>query len=335
MIIVRTPHRLSLLGGGSDYEQAYRKHGGAVLVSTINRYSYVSLRKLPPYFEHKTRVAWSKIELVNSNLDIEHPGIRGVLEYLNDLDSGLEIHYDSDIPARAGMGSSSSFIVGLLKAYWHLSNDDSPSPATLAKTAIRVEREYVGDTVGTQDQIAVAYGGINFVAIEKDGHFNVRNVGTQYEFDARRKELESRLLLVFTGFTRHASEIAKAQVAAMDEYESATRELAEMATVGAAILEDTNRPLSDLFKLIGESWQIKRRLSPLIVNDEINALDERLMMLGAEAVKLIGAGGGGYFLVCCKSAEERELIANALNDRITIPVKFSMNGSEMIFKNGD
>ena len=329
MIFVKTPYRLSLLGGTTDYPHWYEKHGGAVLVTTIDKNSYVTLRRLPPYFEHKTRVAWSKIEMVRQNLDIEHPGIRGVLQYLSDNDSGLEIHYDSDIPAKSGMGSSSAFIVGLLNAYWHLSNAMPPRALTLAKTAIRIEREYVGDCVGIQDQIAAAYGGVNRVIIDRAGGFEVKNMPM-----TRLGELESRLLLVFTGFTRHASEIAVQQMANIEDHQDRMMEMVMLAHRGAAILQDPSVPLERLFELIERSWEIKRALSPAVVTTEICRLESRIRSKGALAVKLIGAGGGGFFLVCCRPLDRARMQAE-LSDLITIPVKFSFAGSQVIFKNGD
>ena len=300
-----------------------------MLVSTIDKNSYVTLRRLPPYFPYKTRVVWTKTEMVNQNLDIDHPGIRGVLKYLADDDTGLEIHYDSDIPARSGMGSSSAFIVGLLNAYWHLSNDKPPKAFTLAKTAIRVEREYVGDVVGSQDQIATAFGGVLFVTIERNGEFTVRNMPM-----TRLAELESRLLLVFTGFTRHASDIAKAQMDTIDDHHDRLREMSALAVHGAEILQKPSAPLEGLFELIERSWEIKRALSPAVMTPEICKLEDRIRQAGSIAVKLIGAGGGGFFLACCK-AGGCDTIRDKLADLITIPVKFSFAGSQVIFKNGD
>lgn len=325
MIIVRTPYRLSLLGGASDYPEHYSKHGGACLVSTIAKYSYVSLRRLPPYFEHRTRVVWSKVELVRNNSEIKHPGINGVLRYLA-LDDGFEIHYDSDIPARAGMGSSSAFIVGLLNAVWAMSGEGRADPLALAKTAIRVEREFVGDTVGAQDQIATAYGGVNFVEIATDGSFDVTPL-TRF----RLEELENHLLLLFTGLTRHASEIVRQQMAEFKQHDSTLKEFAKQAAEGARVLCSA-QPIGHFFWLMQQAWVLKRRLARSVTSPAIDEMDKRITDAGALACKLVGAGGGGFFLVAVEP-ERRETFLEHFPGAIWFPVKFAHQGSEVIFHN--
>lgn len=327
MILVRSPFRLSFLGGSTDYPSWYEKHGGLCLVSSIQKYSYITLRRLPPYFEHRTRVAWSKVETVQSNFDIEHPGIRGVMEYLNIPDERLEIHYDSDIPARAGMGSSSALIVGLLNAHWALTGEGRCPPHTLAKAAIRVEREYVGDCVGAQDQISCAYGNVNLIRIEKDGEFYVQPVPP-----LRLKELEEHLLLLFTGFTRHASEVAKQQVAEMDQHEGVMEEMMTMARRAYVILADPSAPLREFFYLLNTAWLRKRGLSPAITDERIDAIYSRIMKTGATAAKLVGAGGGGFFLVAVEP-ERRERFLSEFEGWVWFPVRFAGEGSRVIFQN--
>lgn len=331
MIIVKTPFRLSLFGGGTDYPEWFSTHNGAVLVSTVDKYSYVSLRKLPPFFQYKSRVVWSKVEMVENALDIEHPGIRGVLAYLNDLQSGYEIHYDGDLPARAGMGSSSSFIVGLLNAYWSLSNTREADPEMLARTAITVERKYVGDTVGVQDQIAAAFGGLNLVSLFNGNEFIREPVSA-----LSAAKLERGLALVFTGFTRHAAELASAQVAEIHEHERALSRMAAQAYEANELLQAT-APAQDFdfkafFEMLNEAWELKRSLSPLISNPGIEAARADMFSYGAKAVKLIGAGGGGFFLVACwPEARERVMQYCRANGWISFPVHFSYTGSRVIF----
>ena len=325
MIIVRTPYRLSLLGGTSDYPEHFSKHGGACLVSTINKFSYVSLRKLPPYFGHLTRAVWSKVETVYNNLEIEHPGINGSLRYLGLDDLGLEIHYDSDIPARAGMGSSSAFIVGLLNGMWALNGEGRAPAQMLAKTAIRVEREYVGDCVGVQDQISTAYGGINLVEIERSGAFQLYST-----LRFRLAELESYLLLIFTNLTRHASDIARQQIIDFHQHESTLKRFAEQAREGARIL-CSSQPIEHFFWLLKEAWVLKRRLAA-VTNDHIDEMDRQITDAGALACKLVGAGGGGFFLVAV-SPEKRQDFLGHFPGAIWFPVQFHHGGSEVIFRN--
>lgn len=331
MIIVKTPFRLSLFGGGTDYPEWFTKHHGAVLVSTVDKYSYVTLRKLPPFFQYKSRVVWTKVEMVDNALDIEHPGIRGVLKYLNDLESGYEIHYDGDLPARAGMGSSSSFIVGLLHAYWALSNDRPADPEMLARTAITVERKYVGDIVGVQDQIAAAFGGLATVSLFPNNEFIRDPVNT-----LAAAKLERGLALVFTGFTRHAAELATAQIAEIPQH---SRELLRMAAqvYEASDLLNGTAPSQDFdfkvfFEMLNEAWELKRSLSPLISNPGIEAARHEMLACGAKAVKLIGAGGGGFFLVASWPDDRARVIEQCrANGWISFPVRFSYAGSRVIF----
>jgi D-glycero-alpha-D-manno-heptose-7-phosphate kinase len=330
MIISRTPHRVSFFGGGSDYPTWYRDHGGAVLVSAIDKHVYVTMRELPPFFEHKTRVVWSKVELVGSNLDIENPAVRGTLEYFNKPECGLEVHYQSDLPARSGMGSSSAFIVGLLNAHWGLTSHVKQLAAdqmSLAKTAVRIEQEYVGDTVGVQDQYASALGGINLLLINRDGVPIVRMCDPECG-----AELEKKLLLVFTGFSRHASEIAKAQVAEMGDHKAAMYEIMEQAIEGRRIL--TGRaPLSDFPQLLKRAWEIKKKFSSLITNQSLNYIVDGLLANGAGAAKIIGAGGGGFVLLWVIPSNRSGVIEWATSQRlIPVPFQFNYTGSEIILR---
>ena len=327
MLLVRTPFRMSFFGGSSDYEKWYSKHGGLCLASTINKYSYVSLRRLPPYFTYRSRVVWSKVEMVDSNLDIENPAIRGALDYLNLPDQGLEVHYDSDIPARAGMGSSSAFVVGLLNAWWALTAEGKCPARTLAKTAIRIEREFCKDTVGCQDQVSCAYGGVNLIRVWRDGDFSVQPVAPE-----RLAHLEEHLLLLFTGFTRHASEVAGRQVAEMENHETEMAELMKMAYEGFDILSDPRRSLRELFSLLNEAWYVKRELSSAITDQRIDDIHGKIIRAGATAAKLCGAGGGGFFLVAVEP-ERREDFLREFDGWVWFPVRFAHEGSRIIFQN--
>lgn len=347
MILSRTPLRVSLLGGGSDYPQWYSRHGGACLVSAIDKYCYVTLRYQPQFFNHISRVCWTKVELVSNNLDIQNPAVRGVLRYFNKSDIGFEIHHQGDLPARSGMGSSSSFIVGLLNAHWALTydpvlkvhgpdgkllmsyvdGDDRAEPMSLAKTAVRIERDYIGDTVGCQDQYAAALGGVNLLRIERDG--------TVHQFPCWAgvcNELQENLILIYLGTSRHASEIAKVQVAEMADHESEMIRLMEQAEAGYDVL--TRRaPLSDIPDLLNEAWTIKRRLSPVISNPEIDGVADGLRANGAQAVKLIGAGGAGFMLAYVKP-DDRSGLCQWASEKNLLPISFEFcyTGSEIIFR---
>ena len=341
MIVARTPYRVSFFGGGTDYPAWFSKHGGAVLVSAIDKYVYVTMRYQPQFFKHISRVCWSKVEVVSNNREIENPAIRGVMEYFNKLDVGFEIHHQGDLPARSGMGSSSSFIVGLLNAHWALTeargglhdlswNDlqrDMAHRISLAKTAIRIEREYVGDEVGVQDQYAAALGGVHLLQIDKDGEVYPHGL-----WRGAVDELNANLLLIFLGTTRHASEIAKAQVAEMGEHTSEMARMCEQAQDGYRMLTKQS-PMSDFPMLLNEAWRLKRKLSPVISNPEIERVRDGILANGAIGAKIIGAGGGGFVLVYVRPVDRHGLIEWAREEGLTpVPFKFDYTGSEILLR---
>ena len=307
-----------------------------MLTSTINRYVYASIRNLPPFFQHKTRVVWSKVELVSNNLDLENPAVRGMLEYFNKHDVGYEIHHQGDLPARSGMGSSSAFIVGLLNAHAALTGLRSSRAVShefaesLAKTAIRIEREFVGDTVGIQDQYASALGGVRLLEIDQAGEVYPRGC-----FIDKCDKLNDNLVLFFMGTTRHASEIAKAQVAEIGEHRDAMEQLREQAHHGYRILTG-GAPMGDCPLLLKEAWQIKRRLSPVISSSRIDRMVDGLLANGADAAKIIGAGGGGFVLTYCRTHNRDSLIEWAKwGGLIYVDFKFTYKGSEVIFDDSE
>lgn len=207
MIITRTPYRVSFFGGGTDYPAWSREHGGAVLATAIDKFCYITCRRLPPFFEHKHRIVYSVIESVSSNEEIQHPAVRATLQWAN-VTEGLEIHHDGDLPARSGLGSSSSFTVGLVHAV-HALRGEMTNTTQLAKAAIHIEQDILRENVGSQDQILAAYGGLNYIRFRPDGTFDVAPVIVPHE---RKAELADHLLLCFTGFSRFASEVAKSQL---------------------------------------------------------------------------------------------------------------------------
>jgi D-glycero-alpha-D-manno-heptose-7-phosphate kinase len=323
MIISRTPYRISFFGGGTDYPAWYREHGGAVLSTTINKYCYISARYLPPFFEHKYRIVWSRIENVKEISEIKHPSVRVILEIMN-LRQGVEIHHDGDLPARSGLGSSSAFTVGLLYALssligQHISKDK------LAYQAIDIEQNIIKENVGSQDQISAAFGGFNQIEFSQNYEFKVSPLVLSHE---KVKELESHLMLVFTGLQRNASEIASEQIKIIDDKVSEMKTMQGM--VGEAINILKSRGNIDAFgQLLHESWKIKRTLAKGISNDDIDTLYEGLRKSGAIGGKMLGAGGGGFMLLFVPP-ERQQKIRELLKDFIHVPFKFESEGSKII-----
>jgi D-glycero-alpha-D-manno-heptose-7-phosphate kinase len=324
MIITRTPFRISFFGGGTDYPAWYREHGGAVLATTINKYCYISCRRLPPFFEHKHRVVYSRIENVVRNDDIQHPAVRAVLNWAH-VEDGLEIHHDGDLPARSGLGSSSSFTVGLVHALYGLGgrmvNKDE-----LAKDAIHIEQNLMGEHVGSQDQISAAFGGFNRIDFHPQGSFDVAPILLPPE---RREALRSHLMLCFTGFSRLACEVAKSKIENLKNRESELRNMREMVDEGIAILQDPRRSLDDFGKLLDASWQYKRRLSDRVSTPAIDHIYDTAIKAGAIGGKILGAGGGGFLLLFAKPSRQ-SAIRERLQHLVHVPFEFEDTGSRVV-----
>lgn len=324
MIISRTPYRISFFGGGCDYEPWYSKHGGAVLSTTINHHAYITVRYLPPFHPEKSRIVWSKIEAVKDNDDIEHPSVRAVLQHLKITD-GVELHHTGDLPARSGLGSSSTFTVGALNALSVLQGKKF-NKAGLALEAIYLERDVMKENVGIQDQIAAAYGGMNHTQIFQDGSYIVSPVP-----DARLKELQDHLLLFFTGVSRTASNIAAEQTrnTASGENDSQLRKMQDMVGYGIEILTGT-KDICEFGKLLDWSWRLKQSLASNISTGLIDVMYNRALNAGAIGGKVLGAGGGGFMLFFAKP-EDHDKIRVALSDYLHIPFKFENEGSKVIY----
>ena len=324
MIITKTPFRISFFGGGTDYPGWYKLHGGAVLATTINKYCYISLRELPPFFEHKHRIVYSKIENVQDIQEIEHPAVRAVMQWAG-VSSGLEVHHDGDLPARSGLGSSSSFTVGLIHALKAL-NGSNISKLQLAKNAIDIEQNIIGESVGSQDQISAAYGGFNRIDFHRDNTFTVESLILTAN---RSQELQSHLMLCFTGFSRIASQIAKSKIDNLSKREKELHKISEMVDEGISILQNTERPIEDFGYLLDASWQYKRTLSDQVSTPEIDALYASAMQAGAIGGKILGAGGGGFMLIFAKP-EKHEAIREALSGLVHVPFNFENSGSRVV-----
>jgi D-glycero-alpha-D-manno-heptose-7-phosphate kinase len=324
MIISRTPFRISFFGGGTDYPDWYRQNGGAVLSTTFDKYSYISCRELPPFFDHKHRIAYSKLEYVNETKEIEHPAIRGIFNELN-ISRGMEIHCDADLPARSGLGSSSSFVVGMLQAL-KAQQGEYVSKEWLAKEAIRMEQSVLGECVGSQDQIAAAYGGFNFIEFKKGGDFIVSPLDISKE---RLEELNSHLLLFFTGFSRIASDIAKSKVANFVNRKDELIAIREQVEDAINILT-SGRNIQEFGYLLDKAWQLKRNLSEKVSSDEIDQIYVRAKANGALGGKILGAGGGGFMLLFALPKNHAEII-HALQELIHVPFQFENTGTQIIY----
>ncbi len=324
MIISRTPYRISFFGGGTDFHTWYREHGGAVLSTSINHYCYLTCRFLPPFFKEKSRIVWSQVEKVMDNSEIVHPSVRAVLQYFSG-DKGVEVNHTGDLPARAGLGSSSAFTVGLLNAMNGLHGRMS-NKRELACEAVHIERDVLKENVGVQDQIATAYGGFNKITILQNGDFAVEPVILP---QGRMQELQSHFLLFFTGVSRTSSEVAKEQVAAIGNKK------VEMGMLRALVDEALDvvsyaKDLNEFGRLLHETWKVKRSLSASIAPQFVDEIYDRARTAGAIGGKLLGAGGGGFMLFFAPP-ERHPTIKKALQDLLWVPFAFESGGSSIIF----
>jgi len=324
MIISRTPFRLSLFGGGTDYPQWYRQHGGAVLGMAINKYCYITVRSLPPFFEHRHRIVYSRIELVKEIDEIIHPAVRAVLSQ-HPTDHGIEIHHDGDLPARSGLGSSSSFTAGLLNALFAMKGQMA-SKRKIADETLRIEQQVIGEAVGSQDQIWAAYGGLGRINFQTDGSYEVDPIILP---DARRKELEESLILCFTGISRFSVEVAKDKIANLEKKAQQLHTMRQMVDEAESILKSPARPIGELGRLLHDSWMLKRDLAGSITTSLIDQIYEAAMEAGALGGKVLGAGGGG-FMAFFVEPHKRAAVLDRLQNLIHVPFGVSNTGSRII-----
>jgi D-glycero-alpha-D-manno-heptose-7-phosphate kinase len=324
MIITRTPFRISFFGGGTDYPAWYSQHGGAVLSTSIDKYCYISCRYLPPFFEHKHRIVYSKIENVLNNHEIEHPAVKAIFDWAK-VTRGLEIHHDGDLPARSGLGSSSSFTVGLIHALCAL-NGEQISKRVLADSALHVEQNLIGEHVGSQDQISAAFGGFNRINFSTSGHWDVEPMILSLE---RQNQLKQHLMLFFTGTTRLANEIAKSQIDNFSKHESSLNKIQLMVDNAIKILINNNASIEEFGSLLDESWQLKRTLSNLVSNGSIDQIYALAKKNGAIGGKILGAGGGGFMLIFAPP-NRQEKIRFVLKNLIEVAFDFDRDGSKVV-----
>jgi len=325
MIICRTPFRISFFGGGTDYPVWYEANGGAVLATTINKYSYITCRYLPPFFDHKSRIVYSKTEIVQNISEIQHPAVRATLGYMG-VERGIEIHHDGDLPAKTGLGSSSSFTVGLAHALYAL-NGKIASKRQLALDAIHIEQNLLRENVGAQDQTSAAFGGFNKI---KFGGPQIIEVSPITLNQKKCRDLQDHLLLYFTGFSRIASEIAGEQIKKTPDKQTELFRMREMVDEAIDILNGGDSDISDFGRLLHESWTIKRSLTDKISTPQIDTIYNEARNAGALGGKLLGAGGGGFMLFFVEP-EKQSLVKEKLNHLLHVPFRFDATGSQIIY----
>jgi len=325
MIISRTPFRISFFGGGTDYPVWYKENKGAVLATSINKYCYINCRYLPPFFEHKYHIAYSKIELVQKISEIQHPSVRETLRYMN-IEKGVEIHHDGDLPARAGLGTSSSFTVCLLNSLYALKGK-MVTKRKLALDAIHVEQEMIKENVGSQDQVTTTFGGLNKIEFNGDEEFIVTPITLNQE---KYQYLQNHLMLFFTGFSRTASDIAKEQIKKTLEKKKELHRMTEIVDESINVLNDNDVDLTDFGKLLHENWMIKRKLTSKITTNEIDKIYNNAIKAGAIGGKLLGAGGGGFILLFVEPDKQKK-VKERLKHMLHVPFRFEKLGSQIVY----
>ena len=323
MIITKTPFRMSFFGGGTDLEWFFREYGGAVLSTTFDKYCYVNVRYLPRFFDYSTEVSYAQIERVTSVDDIRHPAIRNALKLLDVQD--VRLSYEADLPARSGLGTSSSFAVGMLHAL-HVLRGERPEAKQLADEAIYLERTLCAEAGGWQDQIAAAYGGLNRIDFHPDGSYSVRPIAMP---QARRDALCDHLRLYFTGFTRFSSEVQSANLADGRRRTDQLREMLSLVDEAERILTDGG-DLDTFGRLLDHTWQLKRQTGSAVTTDSIDALYARGRSAGALGGKLLGAGGGGFILFYVRP-EHRAALDAAMQGLLRVPFRFETGGSRLLY----
>ncbi len=295
-----------------------------MLSTTIDKYCYITCRHLPPFFEHTHRIVYSAIENVRHWDEIRHPAVRAVLSTLNPT-KGLEIHHDGDLPARSGLGSSSSFTVGLLHALTALQGR-YVSKDQLARDALHIEQRVIGENVGSQDQVAAAFGGFNRIEFLRSGEFSVSPVVLGR---ARLEEFRSHLMLCFTGISRIASEVAKSTIDNLGRRERELARMRGMVDEALKILQCPNRPIEAFGELLHDAWSCKRELSPQVSTPAVDAMYEAARGAGAIGGKLLGAGGGGFMLLFARP-EDQPRVRAALKDLVHVPFGSDDAGSRVV-----
>lgn len=325
MIISRTPYRISFFGGGTDYPVWYKEHGGAVLATTINKYSYITCRYLPPFFDHKYRIVYSKTETTQNISEIQHPSVRATLNFMG-INRGTEIHHDGDLPARTGLGTSSTFTVGLVHSLYALKGKMA-TKRQLALDSIHIEQELLKENVGVQDQTSAAFGGFNKIEFGGENHIQVQPITINQK---KCHQLQDHLMLYFSGFSRFASEIASEQIKKTPDKQDELHKMQAMVDEAIGILNGGDSDISDFGKLLHENWTIKRSLTDKISTPQIDKIYNDAIEAGALGGKLLGAGGGGFILFFVEP-EFQPAVKEKLKNLLYVPFKFENTGSQIIY----
>lgn len=324
MIITKTPFRMSFFGGGTDMENFFRENGGAVISATFDKYCYVNVRHLPRFFDWSNEFSYSKTERVTDVENIEHPAIRNAMKMLDMHE--IRLVYEADLPARSGLGTSSSFAVGMLNAFYALKGKQVDKKR-LADEAIYLERVLCKEAGGWQDQIAVSYGGMNRIEFNKDGTYDVRPIIIHPD---RKKQLNNNLLMFFTGFTRFSSDMQKVNVVGYAEKRAQLKEIYALVDDARKILEDKHSDLDDFGRLLDTTWRLKRQTGKAISTSSIDALYEKGIAAGALGGKLLGAGGGGFLIFYVQPEKKAEVMA-IMKDLLHVPFQFEDGGTQVIY----
>lgn len=330
MIISRTPFRISFFGGGTDYPVFYEENGGAVLSTSINKYCYITVRYLPPFFDYSYRIRYTKREETKTIAEIQHPSVRECLKLVN-LNHGVEVVHNADLPAMSGLGSSSAFTVGFLNALYALKGQIT-TKRQLALDAIHVEQDMIKENVGSQDQTITAFGGLN--KIEFGGQQKIGLYPITVE-QSKLETLQKHLMLVFTGFSRNASQIAEEQIRKTPENKQELKAMMAMVDEAVNILNGSPERFVDFGKLLHETWEIKRKLTPYITTPFIDEVYQAATEAGASGGKLMGAGGGGFMLFFVKpelqDRVKEKLTGLSSGKLLYVPFKFESLGSQIIY----
>lgn len=326
MIISKTPFRVSFLGGGTDFPKYYMKNGGCVIGTTIDKYCYVNARFLPPVFRYKHRIVWSKNEVVNSNEEIIHPTIRSIFQKLK-IKKGLEIHYNGDLPKNSGLGTSSSFCVGLINSITKLYRKNI-SKKELSDQAIFVEQKMLKENCGSQDPVWASYGGFNFINFKRDGTINVKPINIS---DKKKVELNKNLILIYTGYHRISNDIERDKIKNLDKNIHILENVKKLTFESKSILQKSSS-FDILGEIFHEYWNLKKQLSLKVTNNKINEIYDEAIQSGASGGKIIGSGGGGFLLFYCKNKHLANL-KKRLNKLVFVDFKFESDGSKIIFIN--
>ena len=322
MIITKTPFRMSFFGGGTDMENYFKENGGAVLSTTFDKYCYVNVRHLPRFFDYTTELSYSKTERVNSIADIEHPAIRNAMQMLDMHE--IRLTYEADLPARSGLGTSSSFAVGMLNAFYALKGKYA-NKKKLADEAIYLERVLCNEAGGWQDQIAASFGGFNRINFNSDG-YEVLPVIISPE---RKKMLNDNLMMFFTGFTRFSSELQKINNVSASDKKNQLKEMLSLVDEAENVLTDNSSDLDDFGRMLDHTWRLKKKTGSAISTGSIDEFYDKGIKAGALGGKLLGAGGGG-FLVFYVQPEYKQNVMNAMHELMYIPFSFENGGTRVI-----